>query len=65
MLDVRGPRGHEQVFFEGDKGRVSLIPLEWTSLAAEDPLVVLTAGRAWFRVGELLELARLVENLKA
>ena len=62
---MRGPRGHEQVFFEGDKGRVSLIPLAWTSLAAEDPFVVLAAGRSWFRVGELLELVRLVENLKA
>ena len=64
LLEVRGPRGHERVFFHDDKGRLSLIPLAWTNLAAEDPFVVLAAGRSWFRVEELLELVRLAENLK-
>jgi hypothetical protein len=31
---------------------------------AEDPFVAVSGGRSLFRVGELLELARLIEDLK-
>ena len=64
LLDLRGPRGHEQVFFQAGRSRVSLIPLAWTSMAAGDPFVVLAAGRSWFRVAELLEMVRFVDNWK-
>ena len=36
------------------------VPPQWTDLAALDPEVVIGEGRAYFRVGDLVELARLV-----
>ena len=36
------------------------IPIGWTDAAAADPYVSIGAGRSLFRVGDLIELARLV-----
>ena len=41
-------------------GRLRMIPARWTSLAARDPFVEVSAGRSWFRVEDLLALSRLV-----
>ena len=49
--------------FLDKKGRQCEIPLNWTDLAPEDALTTLSAGKGWFRAGDLLELARLVEGL--
>jgi hypothetical protein len=46
------------------KGRHCEIPLSWTDLAPEDPLTTLSTNRSWFRVSDLLELARLIEVLR-
>ena len=35
----------------------------WTNLAPEDPFVVVSAGRAYFRVEDLLRLGVLIERL--
>lgn len=56
--------GGERVYFHGDHGRVESIPVEWTDMAPEDPFVVLSAGSAYFRVEELLELSSLINDLK-
>jgi hypothetical protein len=37
------------------------MPAQWTSVAASDPFVATAAGRAWFRVEDLL---RIHERLK-
>ncbi len=37
--------------------------MDWTDLVAEDPFVVASAGRAYFRVQDLLELSALIESL--
>jgi len=39
------------------------LPVEWTDLAAQDPFVVVAAGRSPFRTQDLLELAALVQVL--
>ena len=36
------------------------IPLDWTDAAAQDPFVVLAAGRAYFRCEDLVALAELI-----
>jgi hypothetical protein len=36
----------------------------WTDLVAQDPLVIIAAGRSCFRVQDLLELCCLIEDLK-
>ena len=39
------------------------VPPQWTDLVAPDPEIVLGEHRALFRVADLLELARLVDQL--
>jgi len=52
--------GEERVDYLDEEGRVRMIPTCWTSLAAPDPFVVISAGRSWFRVEDLLALGRLI-----
>ena len=52
----------ERVCFHDEQGRNCEIPLSWTNLAAEDPFVILSAGRSWFRFEDLLELARQIQE---
>jgi hypothetical protein len=40
------------------------IPACWTDVVAEDPFVVVAAGRSAFRVADLLTLADLIEVLQ-
>jgi hypothetical protein len=47
-----------------DEVAVCSVPPQWTDLAAPDPEIVLGEGRALFRVADLLELARLVEEIR-
>jgi len=62
LLRRNGKGAHEELFFHDDHGQLSLIPLAWTSLAPEDPFVIVSAKRSWFRVVDLLELVRLIED---
>jgi Family of unknown function (DUF5372) len=55
--------GEDRVFFHHDDGRLTSIPALWTSLGAVDPFVWLAAGRAYFRVEDLIAVADLVEAL--
>lgn len=56
--------GVDQVYYHDDAGRLRILPITWTSLNAEDPAVTLGAGRAPFKLADLLELARLLEHLQ-
>lgn len=47
-----------------DEVAVCSVPPQWTDLAAPDPEIVLGQGRALFRVADLLELARLVDQIR-
>ena len=44
-------------------GSLRRLPASWTSVGALDPFVVVAAGRAHFRVTDLLELAALVRTV--
>ena len=58
--------GEPRVFFrEHGQTRVRSLPANWTDVAGADPFVVLSAGRSHFRVEDLLQLARLLGQLKA
>jgi hypothetical protein len=46
-----------------DKDTVCSVPPQWTSLVAPDPEFVMGGQRALFRVADLVELTRLVEEL--
>jgi hypothetical protein len=52
------------VFFHDETGRLWKIPACWTDVVAEDPFVVVAAGRSPFRATDLLKLAELVDALR-
>jgi len=62
--NVRRLPGECRVFFFNTNGRKSSVPLDWTDIGPKDPFVVVSAGRALFRVEDLLGLARLVGEIK-
>jgi hypothetical protein len=55
--------GEDRVFFFDADGDVHGLPAGWTDADPADPFVVVAAGRSPLRVGELLELAGLLERL--
>jgi hypothetical protein len=57
--------GERRVFFYNHKGRKSSVPLDWTDIGPQDPFVAVSAGRALFRVEDLLGLARLIEEVNS
>ncbi|MDW7762015.1 MAG: DUF5372 family protein [Acidobacteriota bacterium] len=54
--------GEDRVTIELTEGTHWSIPVGWTDLAVEDPYISLGAGRSFFRVRDLIELARLVSG---
>ena len=48
------------MFFQDAGKELQSLPASWTSAAADDPYVVISAGRSPFRVVDLLRLAELV-----
>jgi hypothetical protein len=46
-----------------DEATICSVPPQWTNLVAPDPEIVLGEHRALFRVADLLELVRLVDQL--
>lgn len=56
--------GENRVHYHDHRGHLVTIPTSWTSLATEDPFVVVAAGRACLRVVDLIRLAEIVERLR-
>jgi hypothetical protein len=51
------------VYFYDRQGQLKLIPASWTDARKADPFVELAAGRARFRLQDLLALAELIDGL--
>ena len=65
LVLTRRCRTGERVYFRVEEdGRTESLPRSWTDLALPDPFLELSAGRAWFRVEELLGLVQLVEAMR-
>ena len=62
---VRKVGVERRVFFFNQKGRKSSVPLAWTDIGPQDLFVVLSAGRALFRVEDLLGLVRLIGEINS
>jgi Family of unknown function (DUF5372) len=62
---VRNVGVERRVFFFNQKGRKSSVPLDWTDIGPQDLFVVLSAGRALFRVEDLLGLVRLIGEINS
>jgi hypothetical protein len=46
-----------------DDGTICSVPQQWTDLVAPDPEIVIGDYRALFRIADLLELARLLDQI--
>ncbi|WP_228536209.1 DUF5372 family protein [Noviherbaspirillum malthae] len=65
-LVLHAQNWHEdRAWFHDATGRLRSLPAIWTSLVAEDPFNMVSAGRAEFRVEELLELVCLLRESKS
>ena len=57
--------GEHRVFFrEPGQTRLRSLPAIWTDVDGPDPFLVLSAGRAYFRPQDLLQLAGILAELK-
>ena len=63
MVAWRQNWAEDRVYFEDDRKKLRSLPSQWTSLVCDDPAWVVAAGRAHFRVADLLELATLLKEL--
>ncbi|MFH1740623.1 MAG: DUF5372 family protein [bacterium] len=62
VLEFRRDWGRNYVAFLDENVNLCAVPIPWTDLEQiEDPFVSLSDGRAWFRPGDLLALAELIE----
>lgn len=64
LVTCRRAWGEERVEYTDDRGELVSVPAAWTSVSAPDPVVVVAAGRSAFRVEDLVDLARFIEELK-
>ena len=55
--------GEERVYYHDEAGTLCRLPLAWTSLAPIDLFVHVSAGRAAFRMADLLELSSILASL--
>jgi hypothetical protein len=53
----------DRVYVFDREGELVSLPVEWTDVVAEDPFVVIAAGRCPFRIEDLATLADMVERL--
>jgi len=59
MVDRRRTWGEDRVYYY-DQGELKRMPAAWTSAAPADAFVSISAGRALFRIADLLELSSLI-----
>jgi len=59
LVDRRQTWGEDRVYYQ-DGRQLKRMPASWTSAVAPDLFVAISAGRALFRVTDLLELAALI-----
>jgi len=63
LVTSRHNWSQKRVYYQNEAGILSSMPVEWTNLAHIDPFVIFSAGRAPFRVVDLLELSNLLTTI--
>ncbi|MCP3998288.1 MAG: hypothetical protein GY722_24980, partial [bacterium] len=53
-----------RVYFHDESGCLTSIPAEWTSVVPSDAFEVIGAGRAQFRVDDLVVLVKLIDQIR-
>jgi Family of unknown function (DUF5372) len=64
ILNYRHNWGEYRVTFYETPEHVRTLPAAWTSMVPPDPSVVLAAGRAAFRVADLVTLTHLIHRIE-
>ncbi len=62
VLAVRNNWGGDRVSYLDATGRLRTLPVEWTDVRMPDPVVMVGAGRAFFRADLLRQLRRLIDE---
>jgi hypothetical protein len=62
LVECRQTWGEDRVYVTDDDGRLRHLPAGWTDVAG-DPFVLVSAGRAFLRMADLLALADLLAGL--
>ena len=65
VVERRCNWGEDRIFYRDPDGYLLSLPARWTSVEAEDPFVVVAAGRSRFRAVDLIDLAAVVLKLRA
>jgi len=63
LVQVRSNWGEERAYYVDANEQLKSLPIGWTSLAVPDPFVTMAAGRAAFRLVDLLALVDLIRDL--
>jgi hypothetical protein len=63
LLGVRSTWSEDRVFFLDADGTQFSLPACWTDVVEPDVFVTVAAGRCPFRVGDLLQLRRLIDGI--
>jgi hypothetical protein len=64
LVTLRLAWAEQRVTFRNESGKLCSIPASWTDAIPPDLVVVVSAGRSAFRLGDLIELARIVASLR-
>ena len=54
----------ERVYFHDERGCLTSVPADWTNVVPPDAFEVIGAGRAQFRVDDLVFLVKLVDQIR-
>ena len=65
LVHYRHSWGQDRVYFHDESGTLWSVPARWTNVVADDPFVVVAAGRSPFRVTDLIQLNRMVREIKS
>jgi Family of unknown function (DUF5372) len=60
FIEARTAWGEDRVYFLDNNGERRRIPTAWTSVAAPSTFEAVSAGRAHFRIDDLLQLVALL-----
>jgi hypothetical protein len=65
LVHYRHSWGEDRVYFHDETGILWSVPARWTNVVADDPFVVVAAGRSPFRMTDLIQLNRMVQEIKS
>jgi hypothetical protein len=65
LVHYRHSWGEDRVYFHDETGVLWSVPARWTNVVADDPFVVVAAGRSAFRITDLIQLNRMVQEIKS